>query len=130
MNVGDHKNYLYKQHGQTFTVDAEILSINGNTIKIKFINPKGNYEHIRELRTASERARLVDYRIAKPGAPFGNQNAAKDGMHRVAFSISLANERLDKAAQRLQQTGQAVTGETLRELTYKAIDTYLNADPE
>jgi hypothetical protein len=129
MQVGEHHQYLYKQSGQTFTVDAEIIDINGNEIKIKFLNPKG-VPYIRSLRSAQERARLVDYHIARPGAPNGNQNAAKDGMHRIAFSLSYANERLAKASQRLQSQGKEANGDTLRSLSYEAIDAYLNTSPE
>lgn len=130
MQVGEHHQYIYKQAGQEFTVDAEIISINGREITIKFINPNGDFPHTRVLRSAQERARLVDYHIARPGAPNGNQNAAKEGMHRIAFSVSFANDRLELASRLLKSQEREVTGEALRELTYQAIDALLDASPE
>lgn len=70
------------------------------------------------------------YDRTRVGAPIGNKNAVKDGLHRIGFTISFSNERIEKAAQILAPQGEAITTDALRKLTYSAIDAYLDASPE
>lgn len=81
LSVGWHSwlkrvvHYLYKQSGQEYTVKAKIIGSSGKDIQIEFPHPEAKYPVRRWLRTAGERARILDYEIPKRGAPVGNQNA-------------------------------------------------------
>jgi hypothetical protein len=125
IEVGQHWPYLYKQAGQTFTIDAEIISVNSSHVIIEFQHPKRRSKQKRELRSVRERARLVDYPVPHPCAPIGSQNAVKSGPKRVRTTISFANERLENASSLLEKSGQPVNAQSLRALTYQAIDDYI-----
>lgn len=127
--IGQKVPYLYKVNKEEFTIEAEIISLNGNTIEIEFTAPAttqmpGGFLMRRSLRTAKERARLLNYTVPRPGAPIGNQNAAKDRPRRVLVTISFSGDRLERAAQFLQSD---VDRKMLKELTFKAVDTYLKS---
>lgn len=128
--VGTQGRFLYKQNGQSFTVDATVIEVKGAHLKIEFINPHAGYRHRRWLRTPAERARFstdAAFEVKRPGGQNGNQNARKrQGPTKIAFSVSISNRRLNAATARLQASGKEASRDTLRALVYEALDTYLS----
>lgn len=111
MNIGQKGTYLYKQAGEEFTVDAEVISLNGAKIGIEFINPNGGYRHRRILRTPAERDRFhtdTTY-IVKRGPKKGNKNALL-GEHK-GIVLSIGVETVDTLYQCLALDGEIVAGD-------------------
>jgi hypothetical protein len=120
IEVGQHWQYILKRNGQEFSVDAEIKEVRGHAVRIRFRKPEGSTND-RWLRDARARARLRDCPIPRPGAPRGNRNAVK-GELKIGVYISFGNGRQDAARRYLESAGQPVTTESLRTLTYAAVD--------
>ena len=130
MQIGTQGRFLYKQGSQAFTVDATVIEVKRSHLNIEFINPYGGYRHRRWLRTPAERARFstdAAFEVKRPGGQNGNQNARKrQGPTKIAFSVSISNDRLSAATARLQASGKEINRDTLRTLVYEALDTYLS----
>jgi hypothetical protein len=106
ISIGQKGKYLYKQAGDSFTVDAQVIGLNGAHIQIEFINPKGLYQHRRWLRTPAERSRFttdLSYEVKRRGAQAGNQNA-KRKHNRLAPSFS--GTVLDLIYERMAEQGK------------------------
>lgn len=124
--IGQTRKFLYKLAGQQFTVDAKIIDLDGKQITIEVASPRNGSPIQRVLRTARERARLVDQTVPRPGAPVGNQNAVKNGLKRMSLTISLSGTRHRRAVQFLEEGSRPNTRGELRHLVYRAIDAYLS----
>lgn len=124
--IGQIRKYLYKSAGQQFTVDAKIIDIEGKKITIEFASPRNGSPIQRALRSARERVRIVDQTVPRPGAPVGNQNAVKNGLKRIRFTLSLSGTRHLRALQILEEERRPNTSREFRRLVYRAIDAYLS----
>ena len=123
--VGQKGHYLYKQSGESFTLDATVIAVKGAQITIRFINPNGNFQHDRVLRTPAERARFSTdpaFEVKRRGGQAGNQNAAKHKKPRKLVTLSLQDERLEAITLYLKQHGLEMSTKHLRELAYAGID--------
>lgn len=126
IDIGQTRKYLYRQAGQEFPIDATILGIDGKQITIEYIHPSSGRICQRILRNARSRSRLIDLSVPKPGAPCGNQNAVKHERKRIGLNFSLSGKRLGRILQHLEREGRASTKKEIRQLGYRAIDTYLS----
>jgi hypothetical protein len=83
--IGQHFFYLYKQSGEEFTVDAEVVGVHNNQVEIEFDHPggrthQGGYRHRKILTLPKDAKRIVSQEMKqelppKRGAPKGNKNA-------------------------------------------------------
>jgi len=137
-SVGQPGKFLFKMHGEEFTVDAHIHAIDGAKIEIEFLHPsnrwlqergmESNRIHRRWLRNRQERARfLTDTSVEiKRGAPIGNKNAAL-AQKTIRVYVPLAPERAILFKRRLAaQIGHQPTDkeieQAVRILLYQEID--------
>ncbi len=136
--VDSQGTYVYKSGNSEYHVPATVRDIHGSAIRIEFRNPKSGVLTLRELRTAEQKARLLtgdeavviasmkQQGLTKVGAPFANQNAVKEGLHRELITLSLKDERLKRVASYLATEHKPLTTANLRVLAYDALDAYLS----
>jgi len=127
--IGQKGRYLYKQAGDEFTVDAEIVNVNGVRIEVRFMHPSGLYQYSRWLRTAQDRARFttdLSYEVKRRGATSGNQNARKSPLDRIITTISLSGTRLEKISTALHQRGVPLDEKSAKHFILEMVDEYLN----